>query len=86
MIKPRYLAQVTCPYCGNQFNQVFEAEVHDPDGSPRLSTGIQEQEVILCDTMDSPGCDRYFVVKKTLWAKTETFRIEYPLKEPPPTP
>ncbi len=41
---------VKCPYCGH----------HTPVLATLPYTG---PEVILCDTEDGPGCDRYFVAR-----------------------
>ena len=53
--------QVKCPYCGHEgFYTVKER--YGPF-------------VILCDTEDGPGCDRYFVVKVKFQAIVTTMAI-----------
>jgi predicted DCC family thiol-disulfide oxidoreductase YuxK len=45
---------VECPYCGNQFNQVFSKD--------ELGT----YQAIYCDIEDTPGCGKLFVVRPVL--------------------
>ena len=73
----KYTITVKCPYCGNEFVQVFEVTIYDKNDPPTLSIGTQNHRVILCDTFDTPGCDRYFVAQPIIKVATESWAIDF---------
>ena len=56
----RITAWITCPYCGQR--QAMALLPGRPD-------------VVLCDTEDVPGCDRYFAVEATLRVSTVVYTM-----------
>lgn len=53
--------KIKCPYCQNEF--YFPAD-------------IATYETVFCDTDDSPGCGKLFVLFSTLTFSFETKKVE----------
>lgn len=55
---------MNCPYCGNIFT--YRIDLHKIGHRP---------VVVLCDTEETNGCDRYFVATIQLKAVVQTSKI-----------
>ena len=56
---------VKCPYCGVNMRAVREGISPSPS-----------REVVLCDAVDEPSCDRYFVAEFTVIPTCKTKGID----------
>lgn len=57
-----FVAEIECPYCGNKQRHTIPS--------------TERPFVVLCDTDDSPGCDRYFVARVALFATVTAMPID----------